>query len=134
MKIRRIFFLAVIFMAMIAAKNDKPAYILYNTKGKAVEYADLLKAVMLTDKKEDLKTYKDQVKDLLRLEIVSRYYYQKGKVLASLHTDTDIADAKHILYDPVAYAAILNGSYIQPDHAKLIKEDDAKFLEESSDE
>jgi carboxyl-terminal processing protease len=93
-----------------------------------------LKDVMLKDKQEDLKTYQEQIRDIIRLEIVSRYYFQKGKVVASLHTDTDIAAAKRILNDPATYASILNGTYIQPDHTKLIKEDDAKFLEESPDE
>ena len=54
---------------------------------------DALNAQMINDKKGDLQKFKNQIGDLLRVEIVGRYYYQKGKVKSSLENDTDLAEA-----------------------------------------
>jgi len=75
---------------------------------------DHLKSRMQEDKKEDLNKYQNQIKELLKMEIISRYYYQKGKVQSSLKHDPDIAIAVSTLKDPERYNAILSGKYIQP--------------------
>ncbi len=75
---------------------------------------DHLKAKMQENKKEDLNKYQDQIRELLKMEIVSRYYYQKGKIQSSLKHDPDIAIAISTLKDPEKYNAILSGKYIQP--------------------
>ena len=73
-----------------------------------------LKTQMSTDKKSDLEKHKDQVKELLKLEIATRYYFQKGKVAAGLKNDKDIAEAIRILGDQGLYTSILNGTYKPP--------------------
>jgi carboxyl-terminal processing protease len=75
---------------------------------------DLLKNQMADDKKSDLEKHKDQIRELLKLEIVTRYYYQKGKVAAGLKNDKDVAEASRILSDTALYASILNGTYKPP--------------------
>jgi len=75
---------------------------------------DHLKAKMQENKKEDLNKYQDQIRELLKMEIVSRYYYQKGKIQSSLKQDPDIAIAISTLKDPEKYNAILSGKNIQP--------------------
>ena len=65
-------------------------------------------------KKEDLSRYKEQIKELLRLEIVTRYYYQKGKVESSLKNDPELALAISTLKDKEKYQSILSGKYVQP--------------------
>jgi len=75
---------------------------------------DHLKSRMQEDKKEDLNKYQNQIKELLKMEIISRYYYQKGKVQSSLKHDPDIAIAVSTLKDPERYNAILSRKYIQP--------------------
>lgn len=75
---------------------------------------DHLKLQIDNDKKEDLKKYEDQIKDLLRLEIVTRYYYQKGKIQASIKNDPELSDAIATMKDPEKYTAILTGKYQQP--------------------
>ena len=72
---------------------------------------DALKKQMENDKKSDLTKFKSQISELLKQEIVSRYYYQKGKIIASLETDKDIAQAISTLTDPVLYKSVLNGTY-----------------------
>ena len=69
---------------------------------------------MEKDKQEDMKKYNDQVKELLKMEIVTRYYYQKGKVVAALKNDPGLADAIATLKDTEKYSGILAGKYVQP--------------------
>jgi len=74
---------------------------------------DALNAQMINDKKGDLKKFKNQIGDLLRIEIVGRYYYQKGKVKSSLENDSDLAEAIKTINDPALYKSILAGTYKQ---------------------
>ena len=69
---------------------------------------------MDNDKKSDLTKFKSQISDLIKLEIVSRYYYQKGKIIASLDTDKDIAEAINTLVDQNLYKSVLAGTYKAP--------------------
>lgn len=60
-------------------------------------------------KADDLHRYKDQIKDFLRSEIVTRYYYQKGRIKAELQDDKDLAAALEVLKDQERYKSILSG-------------------------
>jgi carboxyl-terminal processing protease len=75
---------------------------------------DALKKQMDNDKKSDMTKFRPQICDLLKQEIVSRYYYQKGKVIASLETDKDIAAAVNTLVDQNLYKSVLAGTYKAP--------------------
>jgi carboxyl-terminal processing protease len=68
---------------------------------------DALKARILENKKGDLERHKDEIKKILKFEIVSRYYYQKGQIIASLNDDKDIDKAIEVLSDKPDYLAIL---------------------------
>jgi len=70
---------------------------------------EALKQKMIHNKEEDLLTFKDEISMLLKEEIVSRYYYQKGRVLASLSMDPDIDRALEILSNGNGYRRILAG-------------------------
>lgn len=83
----------------------------------AEEYELLLEA-MNHSKEDDLVTYKDEISEMLRLEIVSRYYFQEGKVRATLSNDPEINKAIELFEDPMTYNAILDGSHTQ-DKARL---------------
>jgi carboxyl-terminal processing protease len=52
---------------------------------------------------KDLVGFKDEIKSLLRHEIVSRYYYQKGAIRSSLGDDTVIQRAIDELGSPMGY-------------------------------
>jgi carboxyl-terminal processing protease len=75
---------------------------------------DALKMQMANDKKGDLIKHKEQIKELLKLEILTRYYFQKGRIIASLKSDTDILEALQIMKDGALYQSILAGTYKQP--------------------
>jgi carboxyl-terminal processing protease len=72
---------------------------------------------MENDKKSDLTKFRSQICELIKQEIVSRYYYQKGKVIASLDTDKDIAEAIHTLTDQTLYKSVLAGTYKAPEES-----------------
>ena len=70
---------------------------------------DLLQKKMTESKNDDLLRNKDEIKDMLRIEIISRYYYQKGKIVASLSGDPDVDKAIETLKDQPVYTSILSG-------------------------
>ncbi|MDD4190399.1 MAG: S41 family peptidase [Mangrovibacterium sp.] len=49
---------------------------------------------------KDLEQFKEEAKDILTDEIVSRYYYQKGAIQATIRTDKGIEKAKEVLSKP----------------------------------
>lgn len=60
-----------------------------------------------TEKKKELYSYKTEIKNLLTQEIIGRYYYQKGKVEASLNKDPEVLAAISTLSNPVKYKQLL---------------------------
>jgi len=71
---------------------------------------NLLEAKMLHNKLADLIKFKEEIKSMLRSEIVTRYFYQKGRIKAMITEDPQIASAIEILKDQKTYKAILDGS------------------------
>lgn len=67
-----------------------------------------LKAKIEQDKKEDIYKFKDEIKTILLSEIVSRYYYQKGRIEALLKFDNEVKQATDLLNNPKEYKKILN--------------------------
>lgn len=66
-----------------------------------------LKSTVENSKKADLQLFKDEVKELLEQEIVSRYYYQKGMVEASFDWDKDVQKALGLLDEMSVYNSTL---------------------------
>lgn len=59
------------------------------------------------NKKEDLLKHKEEIKIFLREEIVSRYYYDKGRIQSSLVDDPVVLKAIELLKDKEGYNNIL---------------------------
>lgn len=55
---------------------------------------------------KDLEQFKDEAKDILTDEIVSRYYYQKGAIQATIKSDKGIEKAKEVLSKPADFSAV----------------------------
>lgn len=72
------------------------------------EIAALRKKVE-SEKEEYLDTYETEIRDLLKDEIVSRYYYSKGRIQSTLKKDPDVLKALEILGNPNQYQGILKG-------------------------
>ena len=72
----------------------------------ASEYNVLLQK-MMENKSDDLVKSKEDIKEILTGEIMSRYYYQKGRIKASLNFDAEVQKAITILQDKSLYNDIL---------------------------
>ncbi|MBR4146911.1 MAG: S41 family peptidase [Bacteroidales bacterium] len=59
------------------------------------------------DKENDLIKNRRDIEELLRLEIVGRYYYQVGRIMASLENDEDLEEAFNVLLNKNKYESIL---------------------------
>lgn len=68
-----------------------------------------LKSTLEKEKGNDLVKYQEEISQYLAIEIVSRYYYQKGKIINQLSKDPDIKVAKEVLLDSKRYNSILSG-------------------------
>lgn len=66
-----------------------------------------LSAKLMKDKKADLAKNRAEVKRLLEGEIVSRYYYQRGRIIQNLASDAELAKAVVYLENPAQYGAVL---------------------------
>lgn len=70
---------------------------------------DALRKRLSHSKEKDLQTFKEEIREVLEENIVSRYYYQRGMLEAGFDDDVDILKAVQLLNNPVEYAAILKG-------------------------
>jgi len=72
-----------------------------------------LKTKMLSAKKTDLLTHKSEIKRVLETQIISRYFFEKGKIEQAFQYDKEISRAKLLFNDQNQILAILsgNGSY-----------------------
>jgi carboxyl-terminal processing protease len=70
------------------------------------EYEKLL-AKVVPSKERDLEKFKLEIVELLENEIVSRYYYQKGRVVNSFHYDDFVEKAMEILTNSSEYSKVL---------------------------
>lgn len=68
-----------------------------------------LKNTLEKEKGTDLVKYQEEISQYLAVEIVGRYYYQKGKIINQLSKDPDIKVAKEVLLDSQRYNSILSG-------------------------
>ncbi len=71
------------------------------------EYEALLK-VLSASKEDDLDLFEHQIKRILANEIVSRYYYQEGRVVNAFKMDEDLKIAIQVLNNKTRYNSILN--------------------------
>tara|TARA_Y100000385_G_scaffold130524_1_gene135830 strand:+ start:1815 stop:3431 length:1617 start_codon:yes stop_codon:yes gene_type:complete len=58
--------------------------------------------------KKELLKHKEEIKEVLENEIVSRYYYQEGRVINSFKYDPAVKESIKILNDKARYNKILN--------------------------
>ena len=73
---------------------------------------ELLEKNLAAEKDKDLLSNRKDIEELLRSEIVSRYYYEKGRIVTSLNDDPDLKRAFEILLNTNGkdeYHSILRG-------------------------
>ena len=69
---------------------------------------DQITTKLAESRKNDLVTFKDQIKLLLEEDIVSRYYLEKGAVEVAFKYDDDVKKSIEVLNNPTQYKKILN--------------------------
>jgi len=74
--------------------------------GTKNEFAALEKGLTL-DLNQDLDKNSEEIRDLLKDEIVRRYYYQKGAIIAELVSDKEIKSVKSLFQNPAEYSRLL---------------------------
>ena len=73
---------------------------------------DQLEKDLAAEKEKDLISNRKDIEELLRTEIVSRYYYQRGRIVSALQNDPDLQRAFEILLNSNGkdeYHSILSG-------------------------
>jgi carboxyl-terminal processing protease len=63
------------------------------------EYESLVNK-LAENKKDDLNRHRDEIKNYLEQEIISRYYFQRGRIEFSNKTDKEIDEAIRLISDP----------------------------------
>jgi carboxyl-terminal processing protease len=110
------------FVSLLASKDysytSKTERLLAELKSEAEKEnkiaavkADLeeLKLKMLSAKKTDLITHRAEIKKVLETQIISRYYFEKGKIEQAFQYDKEIAQAKSLFSNQPQILAILKG-------------------------
>ncbi|MDR0348301.1 MAG: S41 family peptidase, partial [Tannerella sp.] len=67
-----------------------------------------LEAKLMPNLDRDLERYKDQIKQIISVEIIKRYYYQRGELIESLKGDTVLKEALRVLEDKDLYRKTLS--------------------------
>lgn len=70
---------------------------------------DALKAKVSHNKKNDLTQFKDEISKVLEAEIVSRYYFEKGRLRQNFKYDNELSESLKIISNKSVLASILNG-------------------------
>ena len=73
------------------------------------EDIDVLENKIMEAKKNELTEYKDLIVGMIEKEIVSRYFYEKGRVQVGLRNDKEIKEALKLFDDTAKYESILKG-------------------------
>ncbi len=58
---------------------------------------------------KDMETFQEEIRQILSEEIVSRYYYQEGRIIKQIRKDVQLDKAIHILDEPSLFEEVLDG-------------------------
>lgn len=71
------------------------------------DHLESLENQLKTIKENDFHTHRREIEQLLRVEIVSRYYFQKGKIISAMKDDPELKEALDLLSDQKKYQETL---------------------------
>src|SRR5690554_2498642 len=71
-----------------------------------------LEKILTPNVERSLELARDEVSELLAMELMRRYYYQSGAILYNLRFDKEVAKAVATLNDAAAYRGMLQGSIL----------------------
>lgn len=70
---------------------------------------EALKAKVSHSKKNDLTMFKEEIRKVLENEIVSRYYFEKGRLVQNFKYDNELNESLKVISNKSTLASILNG-------------------------
>lgn len=77
---------------------------------------------------QDFESFKDELKEMLTDEIVTRYYYQRGAIKSAIQDDKGIEKARETLKDPNAFGSVFtkgkiisSNLIVQPDNDWVLR-------------
>ena len=76
----------------------------------AEEEFSSLKQKLSHNNLQDLETFETEIRQILAEEIVNRYYYQAGRILAQIQEDEQLDRAQEILNEPAMVKEVLAGN------------------------
>ncbi len=71
------------------------------------EQLDAMEQGFRKDKEKDIYRYRAEISEMLGAEILTRYYYERGRIEGSLTTDPDVKRAIEVLSDTKEYKKLL---------------------------
>lgn len=71
-----------------------------------------LEEMLKLDVEKDLNLFQEEIRELISMEIMKRYYYQKGAIKVSLKRDNELDEAKLLLKDMTQYDGLLTGQVL----------------------
>ena len=71
---------------------------------------DQVVATIEVEKTKDLIDNRKEIEEMLETEIVSRYYYQRGRIIAALDNDPELEKAFEVILNQEEYNDILKGT------------------------
>ncbi|MAX68687.1 MAG: peptidase S41 [Flavobacteriales bacterium] len=80
------------------------------TSDLILEEFNILTEKIKLNKKNDLENNKEEIKEFLSNEIVSRYYYQEGRIIERLKYDKDIDEALRLFKNMDEYNSLLEAN------------------------
>jgi carboxyl-terminal processing protease len=75
----------------------------------AEEEFNSLEEKLIHNNLKDLETFEKEIRQILKEEIVNRYYYQAGRILAQIQDDVQLDKAKEVLNTPATIQEVLAG-------------------------
>lgn len=69
---------------------------------------DAMEKKFQEEKKGDLEKYREEISEMLKSEILVRYYYEKGRLQGMLKSDPEVIKAIEILCDKAQYNKLLS--------------------------
>jgi carboxyl-terminal processing protease len=76
----------------------------------AKEEFSILEEKLSHNNLKDLETFQDEIRQILTEEIVNRYYYQSGRIIAQIREDRQLEKALEVLEEPSMVKEVLAGN------------------------
>jgi carboxyl-terminal processing protease len=71
-------------------------------------HLEQLRAKLDESRRNDLQTFKDQIKSMIEEDIAAHYYLEKGSTEVGFKRDEDVRKSIEVLNDPISYKKLLN--------------------------